>query len=336
MNSRERFLTALKGEQPDRVPFGEIGIVRKFAERFMGWPEKQFTGDLEQNFFTFEEMNAIADALDLDNIFYYLRPPIYCDTHMGTDGIPYYGEGEIKKPEDLDKIKLPDPTDDRLFADAQGFIKNKKDKALCFVTRAGVYPAINSIGFEDFCIALYDQPELVEELMDIYFDWAYIIAERVSDMGFDAYVTTDDVAFKTGPAFSPAMFREIVVPKLKKLRKKLTIPWIMHSDGNIMPFMDDYIEVGIDALHPFESGAVDPIQVKEKYGTSICILGNVDLNILGMGSESDVAREVERLITGLGKDGAYILTSGNCLAGYLKPENVRAMSKSVKEHGRYL
>jgi hypothetical protein len=64
-------------------------------------------------------------------------------------------------------------------------------------------------------------------------------------------------------------------------------------------------------------------------------LGNVDLNLLGMGSPDVVTREVRELIRDVGPGGGYILTRGNSLAAYLLPENVLAPSRTVQQYGRY-
>jgi hypothetical protein len=37
----------------------------------------------------------------------------------------------------------------------------------------------------------------------------------------------------------------------------------------------------------------------------------------------------------VGPGGGYIATSGNSLAGYLKPENVLALSQAVQKYGQY-
>jgi uroporphyrinogen decarboxylase len=75
--------------------------------------------------------------------------------------------------------------------------------------------------------------------------------------------------------------------------------------------------------------------MKREYGDRICLLGNVDLNILGMGTREDVEQEVRDLIRDVGPGGGYIVTSGNTLAGYLQPENVLALARAVHEYGRY-
>jgi len=80
---------------------------------------------------------------------------------------------------------------------------------------------------------------------------------------------------------------------------------------------------------------VDILEVKKKYGDKVCLLGNVDLNILGMGTPEETENEVKELIRNIAPGGGYILTSGNSLASYLKPECVLAMSEAVKKYGSY-
>jgi uroporphyrinogen decarboxylase len=192
-----------------------------------------------------------------------------------------------------------------------------------------------SLGLERFSIALYEDRALIETVLDRYCHWTEIVAERVCELGFDVYVSTDDMAFKSAPYFSPRIFRELVLPRYRRVRKTITLPWVVHSDGNLMPFLDDLVELGIAGLHPLEKGAMDIRAVKRDYGDRICLLGNVDLNILGMGTPAEVECEVRDLIRDVGPGGGYIVTSGNSLAGYLLPENVVALTEAVQRHGRY-
>jgi len=75
--------------------------------------------------------------------------------------------------------------------------------------------------------------------------------------------------------------------------------------------------------------------VKKEYGDRVCLLGNVDLNILGAGTPEETDEEVKYLIRNVAPGGGYILTSGNSLASYLDPKCVMAMSNAVKKYGRY-
>lgn len=336
MTSRERVLAALRREEPDRVPYCELHVDRALAQRLMGWgePDSQ-AANLEANIYTVEEAKAIAADLRIDNIGYVMRAPVYAHKAAGVNGRLFYGEGMIRREADLSLLDLPDPFDDALYEEARRFVSQKDDYAACFVTRIGIFPTMLSMGMEAFAVALYENRPFVERVLGTYCDWMMVVAERVCQLDFDVFVSTDDMAYKSAPFFSPGVFRELVLPHYQRVAEKITLPWFVHTDGNILPFLDDLLSVGIAGLHPIEKGAMDIRAMKREYGDRICLLGNVDLNLLGLSTPDDVDREVRELIRDVGPGGGYIVTSGNSLAGYLIPENVRALSDAVQKYGHY-
>ena len=336
MTSRERVLAALRREEPDRVPYCELAIDRVLAQQILGWGESDDqAANLEANAYTIEEARAVAEFLKFDNLSYCLRAPVYAHKISGQDGRLFYGEGMIQTEADLSLLELPDPYSDELYAEAEKFVGQKGDYAAWFVTRLGIFPTILSMGFENFSVAIYENRSFVEEVLDRYVDWMVVVAERMCRLDFDVFVTTDDMAFNTAPFFSPEVFHDLVLPRYRKVAEKITLPWIIHSDGNILPFLDDMMDLGIAGLHPIEKGAMDIKDMKQRYGDRLCLLGNVDLNILCIGTLEDVENEVSGLIRDVGPGGGYVVTSGNSLAGYLRPENVVRLSESVQKYGRY-
>ena len=241
----------------------------------------------------------------------------------------------IKTEADLSMIDLPDPYDDELYREAEEFVANKGDFAACLVTRIGFFQVVLSLGILGFSVALYDNRPLVEKMLDIYFDWMEVVAERICKIGFDVFWTTDDFAHKSGLMFAPQVFEELLVPRYRRVLDKVTVPWILHSDGKIMEVVDLFLDLGVAGFHPLEKGAMDIVAMKLDYGDRVCLLGNVDLNILGAGAPAETDNEVRALIRDVGPGGGYILTSGNSLASYLKPECVLAMAQAVKKYGRY-
>ena len=112
---------------------------------------------------------------------------------------------------------------------------------------------------------------------------------------------------------------------------------LFEDRGLVEEVLDRYFDwsVGVAGLHPNEKGAMDIRANKAAYGNRLCLLGNVDLNILGMGTVEDVETEVRGLIRDVGPGGGYIVSSGNSLAGYLQPDNVMAMAATVRCCGVY-
>ena len=78
--------------------------------------------------------------------------------------------------------------------------------------------------------------------------------------------------------FSNQVLREFFLPELKKAAAHITVPWIFHSDGNLLPALEDLSTLGMSGLHPLEPGAMNLKELKEKWGKRLCLVGNVDID----------------------------------------------------------
>ncbi len=337
MTSRERVLCALSGGAPDRVPYCELSvdepIVCQLLGREVAADRFYEAGEYMQN--PVETEKAIARALGRDNISFNFRPPIPAVKRVGEGNILFYADGLIKSEADLDKLQLPDPDDEGLLAPAREFLAQKEDFAACAGCRLGISPTYLCMGQEFFSLALYDQPELVDEVLRRYAGWSAAVMKRICAMGFDFVWTADDIAFKTGLLLSPKMFRERILPHVRKVAENVTLPWIFHSDGNLWEVMDDLLDLGINGLHPIEPDAMDIRELNQRIGKRVCLVGNVNVNTLSVGTPEQVTEEVKGLLRDVAPGGGYILSSGNSLASYCKVENIRAMVDTLRCYGAY-
>lgn len=324
MTSRERVLCALSGGTPDRVPYCELGVDEAIVRQLVA-PDVSTGSPVEIE-------KAVSRTLGRDNICCVLRPPIAADRHVGESNLSFYGDGKIKSRADLDLLQLPDADSAAFLAPARQFLDQSEDFARCASCRLGISPTYLSMGQEFFSLALYDDPDLVDELLHRYAAWSAAVMKQVCSMGFDAVWTADDIAFKNGLLLSPKMFRERILPHVRKVAESITIPWIFHSDGNLTAVLDDLVDLGIAGLHPIEPGAMDIRALKRRYGNRLCLIGNVDVNTLSSGTPQEVEAEVEGLLRDLGPGGGYMLSSGNSLAAYCRIENIRAMADTVQRH----
>ena len=135
--------------------------------------------------------------------------------------------------------------------------REKEEFAVICSTRLGFLSALLSIGFQTFMESIYLNPELVDAVMSAYIDWSAKVLRRVCEMGVDVVATTDDFAFRTGPFMSPASFRQWVVPYHQKAIKEITVPWILHTDGEIQPIIEDLLGMGIKGIHPIDPNCMD-------------------------------------------------------------------------------
>ena len=124
-----------------------------------------------------------------------------------------------------------------------------------------------SMGLEAFSLALYDDLPLVERLLDRYVEWIEVVAERACRLGFDVFVSTDDFAFNTATFFSPQVFRDLVLPRYRRVAPAIT-PAVgdpqrrRHRRAPRRP-----AGVGIVATHPNEPQATDIREMKRGTAT---------------------------------------------------------------------
>ena len=323
MTSRERVLKALNLGRADKVPFIDVPDI-EIEKAIMGSGRY----DKADVAFAFG-----MDAIPYDGFF----PPVFAKKSL-IGGKEYIVEGLIKEESDLAMVKLPDPDDDAFYADAKRFIDRYKGcgYALCARTRLGASAALNSMGLESFSYNLADETGVVERLLDLYTQWSAKVIEHINTLGFDFIWCFDDIAYKSGPMFSPEVFRKVLLPRMKTAADACRLPWIYHSDGNLMPVIDDLLELGMNGLHPIEPGAMDIELVKNIYGKRVCIIGNIDLHYtLTLGSVEEVETEVRERIAKIGQNGGYIISSANSITSYCKVENVRAMIDAIKKYRDY-
>ena len=94
------------------------------------------------------------------------------------------------------------------------------------------------------------------------------MVEKLQTIGFDFYVTYDDIAYKSGPMFSPQVLHELFLPRLKRLADTFTIPWVYHSDGDLTKILDDLLTLGMNGINPFEPPVMEIEKFKEASGNA--------------------------------------------------------------------
>ncbi len=335
MKPRERILSALNLEEPDRVPYCEATIDPVVAAKLLDLEPPKELPEIATFRRSVDEEKALSGFLHRDNISYRLTAPIFAEKLKGKDGRIFYGKGLIRSEKDLELLDFPDPYNDSLYIEAEEYASKKGEFALIFSTRLGISPTYLSMGMEEFSYALYDNPKLVEKVMDAYCEWAAAVVERICQLDFDIIWSSDDLAWRAAPLFSPKFFHDVAVPKMRKVVEKITGVWVHHSDGNILPLLDDLIDLGVKGIHPIERGAMDINDVKKRYGDKVCLLGNIDVNTLSIGTPEQVEEEVKKRIKEIAPGGGYIVSSGNSITSYCKPENVIAMAKAIQKYGKY-
>jgi len=161
---------------------------------------------------------------------------------------------------------------------------------------------------------------------------------RAQGVKLDGLFVADDITFITGPFFSPAMFRELVMPGEKKLYDYVH-EWgghvYRHTDGNNWKFIPLLIEAGIDFLDPLEVKAgMDLRELKDAFGRRLVWVGNIDARILYRGDEREIEEEVRTKLA-VFPDGGYLYRVDGPITGEASLKAYHFLIECVKKYGRY-
>jgi uroporphyrinogen decarboxylase len=196
------------------------------------------------------------------------------------------------------------------------------------------------MGYEPLCMALIDDPDLVQAVVDRIGEGELALYRVLCDMEHvGALWLNDDLGFKTQTMISPAHLRQFVFPWHKRLidyahsHGKLVM---LHACGNLREVIDDLIDdVRIDAKHSFED-AIQPVaEFKRLYGHRVATLGGIDVDMLARGTEEQVRAYTRRVVEDCAPGGGYALGSGNSVANYIPVENFLAMLDEGRKVGVY-
>jgi len=143
-------------------------------------------------------------------------------------------------------------------------------------------------------------------------------ARKVRAAGvLDGWALCADYCFNTGPFLSPAQFAEHIAPYLRSLiagYREMGFYTIKHTDGNIMPILDQLLDAGPHALHSLDpQGGVDIAEVKRLVGSRVCLIGNVNCGLIDTGSEEEFLDSARYALRHGMPGGGYVFSTSNCV-----------------------
>ncbi|MCL4377424.1 MAG: hypothetical protein M1409_03410 [Actinobacteria bacterium] len=341
----QRLLKVLEGKIPDRIPYCDFlfskEIIEDVLERKVGY-EVIYRSD--------RSTKIIVDAKDFIDFYYAIGQDLAGFLILSPDSYYFDGIGEIFKADG--KIKNHDIFKKIIYPDFNKYIEEYKKRFLelnilakdknmgvTILTGAIFQDTHQLIGFDDFMMGLYSDTSFIKEVLKFFTDIYYEISKFICSLNVPLFFFTDNIAYNDGPFFKPDFFKDLYMPLFKKIiqpAKDKDLPIIFDSDGDIEWLIEDFIDLGISAIHPIDPGGMDIYKIKEKYGDRITIMGNVGQDFpLALGSIDDVANDVKRRIRVLGEGGRYVLKSSHDVGDNVKVKNFEAMIETLHEFGYY-
>ena len=154
-------------------------------------------------------------------------------------------------------------------------------------------------GFEGLVLAFYDDPALVEDVLDTLCDlWCELYPAAIADAAVDLFFVWEDMCFKTGPLLSPEMFRRYLVPRYQRFTQALRDAGIdiimVDSDGDPRQLIDPWLDGGVTCLFPWETQMGLDITAVRRHYPKLQMIGGIDKHQLALGRDA-IDRELEKI-----------------------------------------
>lgn len=294
MTPRERFIAALERKPlRGRVPHFELvffltmeafGKVHPSHRSYSQWDQMSET---ERNL----HRNEIAEIF-IATAQHYEHSAIFLHPNPGT-------EEETFRLIDLVREKSGDEYFLMLHGDA-------------------TYGIPSGSNMSEWCAWLYEDLNRAKSDAQGKVEEALARGERLAKHGgLDGFALCADYCLNSGPFLNPTMFAEVVTPYLIQLIKgyrEQGFYVIKHTDGNIMPILDQLLEAKPHALHSLDPQAnVDIAEVKKLVGDKIALIGNVNCGLLTTGTDEEVIASARYALKHGMPGGGYIFSTSNCI-----------------------
>jgi uroporphyrinogen decarboxylase len=238
-------------------------------------------------------------------------------------------------PENLDKIRWPEPLATERFHVLSQNIQNNKKRFHAMVLDFSLYErAWGMRGLENFYLDLAIRPEFVDALLNRILDFnvAIIEAGLKAFPDIDAVHFGDDFGSQAGVPIGANRWRSLVKPKLAEqyaVVRALGRKVFIHSCGKVQEILDDLVEIGVDCFNPFQPEVMDVGDTFRRYYGRLAFWGGISIQrLLPFGAPEDVQREVVQLLT-MGKEGGYIAAPSHAVTPDAKQENIEMLVRML-------
>ncbi len=315
MNPREKFAAALERQPvPGRVPHFELVFFLTMEAFGKVHPS-------HRNYHQWVQMTETERELHRDDI-----ADIFIATAERYEHSAIFMHHPVNDVEEYQRLidKIRDRTGDTYFLMMHG---------------DATYSIPSGETMMEWVSWLYDHPEEVKAEAQRRVDEALERARTLQGKGLDGFALCADYCCNTGPFLRPEVFAEVVTPYLKQLiagYREMGFYSIKHTDGNIMPIIDQLLACAPHALHSLDpQGGVDIREVKALYGDRVCLCGNVNCGLIDTGTEEEYLDSVRYALTHGMPGGGYIFCTSNCIYTGMRLERYERILDLWREMGNY-
>jgi uroporphyrinogen decarboxylase len=365
----ERLRKTMAFEQPDRVPISDFfwGSFRERWRKELGLPadtDPYYHYDLD---FIVTVPNMDPHIRQFETVWeddeeVVLKTGFETTIRKRFDlPMPEQISWETDSIEKMEAFEFDDPWDRRRYFEAgdnqiagvgDGFERNSPPWVETVRSLHADMPVYGSIGeSSEMTTRLLGQlntltwigeyPERFGEQLLRIGEFSYQVAKAQIDAAdglLDGMVIWGDVAYRKGLFMGPTYWRKYYKPtvaRIIELCHENGLPVLYHGCGNANSYLEDMVEIGLDAYNPLEAKAdLDVNDLRERLGPHLTLTGNSDIRVWERGDPDEVRREVLHRLRAA-KGGGYIFMSDHSVSTDVSGETYDLIVKLVREYGSY-
>jgi len=203
-----------------------------------------------------------------------------------------------------------------------------EERVVCVSIPGGFDAPRELMGEEMLCIAYYEQPELVYDILKTIGDTAFKVLDRVSgNIQIDLLSVHEDMAGKSGSLAGPKQVNEFIKPYYRKIWDMLIDRgariFDQDSDGDMNGVITAFLDAGINCMHPMEPAAnMDIVKIRQQYSTKLAFYGGIDKHVIRR-SKEEILAELEYKIPPMVTTGGCALALDHRIPNGTPLENYR-------------
>ena len=252
----------------------------------------------------------------------------------------------ITSMEDLKNYTWPDPADPELIDPIKSLLEEYQDDYFIIVDLSSTLieaAYAHIVGTQNFFLMLFDQPDLIDGVLDGLTEYYTELGKNVIDLGIDMIRVGDDIGAQQSMMISPDQWRQLAKPRFQYMfdeyRKSNEDIFIkLHSCGDYSPIIGDMIELGVDlsGLMQPTGGNKNQVELKKKYGDEIAFIGGFDVQrLLPRGQVEQVRNGVCEVMKNLASGGGYIFSPSHYILADVPIQNIFTMLEAQRDFGTY-
>ena len=351
MTKRERVLTAMNREPPDRVP-KTAGFTPAIQEKF-----EAATGAVDPVDYFDYDITSVGfkgsdNAPDWSPYYPGGCPPGTTFSEYGVAHRPGtfhhfwqldYPMNGVTSVAEMEEFPWPDFAPPARHEHLEAAVERLQAEGWYVQGSVGHIweNAWQITSMEKLMMDFIEHPDQAAYVIDRIAHDAELKARRFAEAGCDGLACGDDIGMQHKLMMHPDMWRQWLKPawtRVWKTAKDINpdIQIFYHSDGNIQDVIPDLIEIGLDILNPVQPECMDPQELKRTYGNRLAFWGCVGTQTtFPFGTLEEMRETVKHLVETVGEGGGLLLAPTHVLEPEVPWENIAAFFEAVQTYGKY-